>query len=68
MAREESGERQPACGCEYGQHRSNPHRHDDRLTAFLDVYDRWPLCTPHRKDQRFVEAIAQFALESNRIP
>jgi hypothetical protein len=68
MSRKERSECQPGRGCQYWQHRSNSHRHDDRLAAFLDVYDRRPLRAPHREDQRFVEAVAQFALERNGIP
>ena len=68
MSRKERRECQPARSCEYWQYRSNSHRHDDWLAAFLDVYDRGPLCGPHRENHCFIEAIAQLALERHGVP
>ena len=68
IPRQECREGEPGRAREDRQHRADAHRHDDQVAAFLDVHDRWTLRAPHRENQRFVEAVAQFALERNGIP
>ena len=67
MSGEECGEHQAGRRREHWQRCPNSHRHDDRLAAFFNVDDCRTVISPNRGYQRFVEVVAQLALEQNGV-